>query len=205
MNTNDLRYIKTEDLIMDAFISCAHEYKLDDIHIKDICTRARISRNAFYGHYENKYQLMDSVFDRVRQNILDQLTPVLVHNLSMNVTHGITDWCIDAVYENRDVLLSLSHCSKEKFYELIRDVFIDATLDSIYENTQEIENDILLKMSKEFITTSLSAVILLWIENTDCLSKEEFTSFVYEITMQPIAYFYNRLDRSGVIRRRRSL
>lgn len=205
MNTNDLRYIKTEDLIVDAFISCAHKYELNDIHIKDICAKARISRNAFYGHYENKYQLMDSVFERVRQSILAQLTPALVHNLSMNVTHGITDWCIDAVYDNRDVLLSLSHCSKEKFYELIRDVFIDATLDSIYENTHEIENDILLKMSKEFITTSLSAVILLWLDHTDSLSKKEFTAFVYEITQQPIAYFYDRLDRSGMIRRRRNI
>ena len=55
MSVHDLRYVKTEELIRKAFLSCCAEHTIEEIHTKDICAKARISRNAFYGHYENKY------------------------------------------------------------------------------------------------------------------------------------------------------
>ena len=89
MNQSDLRYIKTEDLIKQAFLSCASEYDIQDVHIKDICAKARISRNAFYSHYENKYQVLEQICRETEERMLNELNPEIIKMLSNNTMYSV--------------------------------------------------------------------------------------------------------------------
>lgn len=54
----DLRIIKTEKSIKEAFISLVEEKGYNKVKIKDICERALINRNTFYLHYYDKEDLI---------------------------------------------------------------------------------------------------------------------------------------------------
>lgn len=203
MNQNDLRYIKTEDLITNAFIECAREYSLDQIHIKDICNKARISRNAFYAHYRDKYELVDHMFDRISEKILRELTPEIIRKLSRNIMYSSTEWCVQAIYENREILRILAKCSHHGFRKMISRTFIDSTLDEIYENAEKINDYLNLRMAKAYISDAATSLILIWLEDGMEMDMTEFSSLLYELSYESVAVFYRKIDSYPEIIRRK--
>lgn len=61
--TVDLRIKRTQKSIKNAFYELIEEKGFDHISVKDITERAMISRNTFYLHYNDKFDLLNKVFD----------------------------------------------------------------------------------------------------------------------------------------------
>ena len=61
---NDLRYERTESLIFDSFFKLISKKSFDSVSVTDICKSARISRNAFYAHYIDKFDLINKITNR---------------------------------------------------------------------------------------------------------------------------------------------
>ena len=59
--SEDLRIKRTQRAIKDAFYSLVEEKGFEHITVKDITERAMISRNTFYLHYEDKYDLLNKI------------------------------------------------------------------------------------------------------------------------------------------------
>lgn len=202
MNTRDLRFVKTEELIRSAFLSCACENTIENIHIKDICAKARISRNAFYSHYETKYDLLEAVYQDVERKILEELTPEIITNLSAGSIYDTTGWCIKTVDENREILRILSKCSQTRFREMISRTFLDGTLTAVYSGISAVENDTLLQLSRGYITDGLSGILTYWLEDSSCISREELAGMLTDISKGAVEYFYRKLDENRNVERR---
>ncbi len=202
MSNNDLRYIKTEELIRNAFFACCSERTIEEIHIKDICAKARISRNAFYGHYENKYQLLEAVYKDVEKNMLEDLTPEIISSLSRDATYTVHEWCIRSVNRERDLLKILAKSSQPRFREMIHSVFIDGTLRAVFTNTELIDQDPSLRMSKMYIADGLVSIILAWLNEPEPIGEQELIDYLYDISHAAAAYFYRQLDSHPQISRR---
>lgn len=52
---------RVQILIRDSFLYLLKKQSFYKIHVKDIITGAGVSRAAFYSHYENKYELLESI------------------------------------------------------------------------------------------------------------------------------------------------
>ncbi|MDY3782506.1 MAG: TetR/AcrR family transcriptional regulator [Candidatus Faecousia sp.] len=61
---------RTEKAIMHAFLELLNQYPLDKITVKDIVTACGISRNTFYYHYQDIYDLLRATFDAVAELVL---------------------------------------------------------------------------------------------------------------------------------------
>lgn len=61
----DLRVIKTKNLIKGAFIDLVEEKGFDRVTVKDICSKALINRNTFYLHYYDKVDLLNKIANEV--------------------------------------------------------------------------------------------------------------------------------------------
>lgn len=59
--TVDLRIQKTQKSIKQAFFELIEEEGFDHISVKDITARAMISRNTFYLHYSDKFDLLNKI------------------------------------------------------------------------------------------------------------------------------------------------
>ena len=57
----DLRVIKTKQLIKDCFLELIEEKGYSKVTITDITKKAMINRNTFYLHYIDKEDLIDKI------------------------------------------------------------------------------------------------------------------------------------------------
>ena len=55
-NKNDLRYIKTDELIRNTYLACRKE-GTKNLNVTVLCRLARINKSTFYTHYESLEQL----------------------------------------------------------------------------------------------------------------------------------------------------
>ena len=61
----DLRVIKTKNLIKGAFIELVEEKGYNHVSVKDICNKALINRNTFYLHYYDKVDLLTKMASEI--------------------------------------------------------------------------------------------------------------------------------------------
>ena len=195
MNRNDLRFIKTEDLIRKAFLACAAENDFENIRIKDICNHARISRNAFYAHYADKYELLDKIIIDLEDSLKADMTPLMLNNIHHHQFEESTKWAVNVISDHREILQVLAKTSPQLLRQLVHDVFIEGPLSEIYENTDEIKNDVTLRMAYNAISEMLSGSILVWLQDMDAVSKEEMKSFIEDFLHEPVSILYQKLDR----------
>lgn len=100
-NKSDVRFLRTEEAITNAFISLVTEIGFYAISVKDITARADVSRGTFYQHYEDKYALLNSFEQQIRRDLLEALMP------------GRIPFKADAVKER--VIRLFSYCEENLF------------------------------------------------------------------------------------------
>ena len=63
----DLRVQKTRQNIFNAFITLREKYPLEKITVKELCEHAQISKQTFYLHYRDLYDLSE----RIESSMID--------------------------------------------------------------------------------------------------------------------------------------
>jgi AcrR family transcriptional regulator len=76
VNPNDPRVIKTQQLILDAFVSLLDKRDFNSITVSDITKKATINRATFYAHFPDKYALLDALLsDAFMDYIYNRIHP----------------------------------------------------------------------------------------------------------------------------------
>jgi AcrR family transcriptional regulator len=72
----DPRVKRTRHLLQQAFWELMHEKGFSAISIQDIAERATLNRATFYSHFDDKYQLLDSIVrEQFQQMVTKDLPP----------------------------------------------------------------------------------------------------------------------------------
>jgi AcrR family transcriptional regulator len=67
----NLRLRRTQKLLREALIELIEEYSFDALTVGQITERAMISRAAFYRNYQDKYDLVEQIFEEAMQALLN--------------------------------------------------------------------------------------------------------------------------------------
>lgn len=71
----DLRILRTQKLIKEAFLKLIHVKGFDAITIQDIADEALINRATFYLHFQDKYDLLEQISNTYLQELIDEINP----------------------------------------------------------------------------------------------------------------------------------
>ena len=100
----DKRIIKTKNHLKATLLKMLENKNFDKITVKDLCETSQTSRITFYTHFDDKYELADSIFKDMVKEIDDNFKSK--HSKSSNAeAHDV--YCIllncilDFYYENR--------------------------------------------------------------------------------------------------------
>lgn len=74
-NSGDLRVRRTQKSIREALIALAEERGFDAITVGEIAERAMVSRAAFYRYYQNKYDLVEQIFEEAMHTFVRDVGP----------------------------------------------------------------------------------------------------------------------------------
>ena len=69
----DIRIEKTRQNIINAFIELRSHKELEKITIKELCEKAQINKSTFYSHYQDIYDLSDTLETEVVSSIMENL------------------------------------------------------------------------------------------------------------------------------------
>lgn len=65
MEKIDLRVVKTKENITHSFLELLEKKSIEKITVKELCEKARISRNTFYQHHQYKVMHHISLWNKV--------------------------------------------------------------------------------------------------------------------------------------------
>ena len=62
----------TKQAIINSFVKLLNERPIDKISVKDIVLDCGINRNTFYYHYQDIYDLIEDIFERETQKVINE-------------------------------------------------------------------------------------------------------------------------------------
>lgn len=164
----DLRILRTKRAIRDAFFKLVEEKGFDHITVKDITDEAMISRNTFYLHYSDKFDLLNKICGKMmRKAFLAVAKEVKTQELSFNVECAVR------------IVLTVQRVideDKEIYRLLLTDPGTVVFGDQIEQTTRyaldliKHEIDGVSDLSIEYIVTGMKGLIRYWVTHSD----EEF-------------------------------
>lgn len=75
-NNLDLRVIKTKENIRESMLELLSKKSIYEITVKEICDRAKCSRNTFYLHYPYKEILYEEIIDECIEKVHEGFSPI---------------------------------------------------------------------------------------------------------------------------------
>ncbi len=95
----DKRIIKTKRSLKTAMIQMLEREDFEHISITELCRTADVSRITFYSHYNDKYALVDDIFDdMLRDGMEDYYTRQRENNPSRRLAAGYVNM-LDSILE----------------------------------------------------------------------------------------------------------
>ena len=70
-NKNDLRFIKTEQLIRSTFTELKREKKGGHVSVTEVCKAAMINNSTFYSHYETIEYLQEDICRKAVEELME--------------------------------------------------------------------------------------------------------------------------------------
>lgn len=68
---NDLRYVRTNQMLCEAFTQLLTKKKFEKITINDLCEAAMVRRATFYTHFVDKYEFFSYYVKKIREQFAD--------------------------------------------------------------------------------------------------------------------------------------
>lgn len=75
-NSGDLRVRRTQKLLREALIALIEERNFDVITVGEIAERAMVSRAAFYRYYQDKYDMVEKIFEEMVTTVMRDIDPI---------------------------------------------------------------------------------------------------------------------------------
>ena len=186
---DDLRILKTKKAIKDAFFDLVSEKTFEKVAVSDIADKAMINRATFYLHYQDKYDLLNSLENEVLNNI-EKISLIVTRKYILTYTNQ------GLVFPHVKQILSYVE-DNPQFFNLVANDSIGLTFYNkigekiskrIFDELPELKsNTTLWKYMQNFIISAYSSIINQWIKNDRKESKEEIALLITKLTKTMLA------------------
>ncbi len=121
MKENDLRVLRTEKMIRNAFWKLMEKHDYRDITVQQILDKACINRSTFYKHYQNKNDLAQDIIKDYRDNYI---IPALDQRLSMSALDFVNNIKPSIMSLRNDFkILFRMNTNRINIYEMLSQLF----------------------------------------------------------------------------------
>lgn len=174
--SEDLRIKRTQRAIKDAFYSLVEEKGFEHITVKDITERAMISRNTFYLHYTDKYDLLNRQCDDLMRTLFfkvgKQLRTVKRTDFTVDGIAGIISQGIKVVDEDKE-------CYRILLGDVSADILTTKMTNIVRRSIDYIKKDIakLSDFQMEYIVCGITGLIKYYVTHQVDDIDEECKTF----------------------------
>ena len=168
----DLRIIKTQKLLKDSLLELLKNNSLKDISVTEICEHALVNRVTFYDHFNNKEELLNSIIEDIKQDIIKELKKDnSIYDFKKNY-RKILEKVINYFDDNRQYfnVSLIDYNNTLLFVSSLYKIFLE-----YLDETMKGENAENTKVISQFFSGALVSVILCWVkdDNNKKIKKED--------------------------------
>ncbi len=156
---NDLRYIKTENLIQQTFRDMILEMDYPQISIKDLTERAMINRKTFYLHYNTLDELLGTLQIELYNNFLKTIADIKLPGDLEKLMQKLFIFYANTSKAIEKILCSRGHFPEEKALPIM----LGKKYSTIFILSKPLRNTTHLKII--LLTLTLTAVFFSFIFN----------------------------------------
>ena len=178
MKKEDLRVIKTKANLYRGLIDLMKDKPFEEIKVSDICNKSMINRSTFYDHFNDKYELLQSLIDDLKEELEKQLE---VKKETKSIKEYYIESCELLLNHINDNLNIYSSVIKNNTNSIAHDMMIDSLLKSVtdYVNKNYInESDIPTEKIVLFYVSGIVSVCLEEMKNPNTFNKDDMIKFV---------------------------
>ena len=137
-NQNDLRVMKTEQALCDAFIELLEHKRFEKITVNELCDKAMIRRATFYTHFADKYEFFAFFVRRTRSCFLKCAD---ADSIETQDDYGsfLFIKCMQYVRENQSFIEGITQSS---LLHVLLDIMAEEIYSNIYERITNNEEEI---------------------------------------------------------------
>lgn len=184
----DLRVMRSQKMIMEAFFSLVEEKGFDQITVSDIAERAMVNRATFYAHFKDKQDLYNRVFDYAIEAFTSALDPetVIIKNnlLKVKQIEILLTQIYTNIQKNKGFFLTIMDGSSN---ELLRKRLADILYkqyEHVFTRLKITENDLEVPMDFiiEYMTSIFVGTLHWWITTDDTtMSANQLANLVIKL------------------------
>lgn len=194
MNKNDLRYIKTEELIISSFIDCVNTNSFEQTTVSMICERARISRHSFYTHYTDKYALLDKLYQELEEKFNQSIDDNILLDTKMKNFYPACHRAVNDFIKNKDLIIPLLKCSRHRVMEIYERIYIDVPTALFIDQYEQKMKNPKLQLTKKFLLNGLLGYLEDYLLYYSKIDKESFVNHLYRLCNESSTTFINQLS-----------
>lgn len=132
----DLRIRKTKANLYRALLQLMEEKTFEEIKVIDICTTSLINRSTFYDHFNDKYELLSSYIDDLKEALIDHLNVEIEVNSVKEYYLELLKLLLEYVEKNINTYSSISIIKKNN-HSIAFDMMFDASLEAVTKRLDE--------------------------------------------------------------------
>ena len=177
----DLRILKTKASLYRGLMTLMKTKPFEDIKISEICQESLINRSTFYDHYTDKYELIQSLMNDMKDELINNL------NISKK-TNNIKEYYIELI----KILLEHIDSNKEIYSAMMKinsnsiakDMMTEAIITYI---TKEIDNNytneskIPTKTIVLFYASGIINIIIENLKNSNDFNKQKLLIIINDL------------------------
>lgn len=176
----DLRVIKTRKNIYDALMILMAQKSFEEIKVSEICDQAMINRSTFYAHFEDKYVLLDSLINDLKNSLITRFEKNDFEAINKQYFIKFISLFLDEVEENKELYHMIINSNKNS-------IAIDMVLDTLREQAindlnkkgfvSELPNEVIV----DYYLGGLVNLFKLWMKSYHPYTKEEMLNYVEKL------------------------
>lgn len=171
----DLRIVKTNKLLYETLLELLKTQTFEEIKVSDICNKALINRSTFYAHFNDKYELVASFINDLRDSLTNEL-----NNIEKDITLKeyylkLIEILLDHIEGREDVYKSILINNRNS---IIMDMIYNTIAEDI---TSRVKNNNKGVPDELFVSYHLGAIVNIgidWLKNNKKYSKEEMLKYL---------------------------
>jgi AcrR family transcriptional regulator len=173
----DLRVIKTRKNIYDALMILMAQKSFEEIKVSEICDQAMINRSTFYAHFEDKYELLDSLINDLKNSLITRFKKNDIQEINKQYFIKFISLFLDEVEENKELYHMIINSNKNS-------VAIDMVLETLRDQAIEdmkskgFESSIPIEVIVDYYLGGLVNMFKLWMRSYHPYTKEEMLNYV---------------------------
>ena len=132
----DLRIRKTKANLYRALLQLMEEKTFEEIKVIDICNTSLINRSTFYDHFNDKYELLSSYINDLKEELIEHLNVEIEVNSVKEYYIELLKLLLEYVEKNINTYSSIA-IIKNNNHSIAFDMMFDASLEAVTKRLDE--------------------------------------------------------------------